>query len=143
MGLGQLANCPQCGKLFVKTIHDICPDCYKEIEEDYEKCVAYLKKKENRTANIYELSDGTGVSVSRITRFIREGRISVLGFPNLGYPCESCGKIIRKGHLCDDCANRLKKEWKLAAEDEKRLRDAKNKDYGGYYQVKEKFKEKD
>jgi ribosomal protein L32 len=59
---------------------------------------------------IGELSEQTGVSIKQITKFIREGRISMVNAPNLSYPCESCGTLIRENHICDDCRVRLTKD---------------------------------
>ncbi|GAB7389200.1 membrane protein [Bacillaceae bacterium] len=116
MAFGNLDNCPRCGKVFVKGMRDVCPQCYEEIEAEYEKCVAFLRQKENRNANIDDLSKGTGVSVKQIIQFIRQGRISIADLPNMGIPCESCGKPIKQGRLCADCSNRLYKTFQEAYE---------------------------
>lgn len=100
-----LANCPRCGKLFAKGIRDVCPACVREIDKQYESCANYLR--ENRGASITELSDATEVSIKQITKFIREGRISLMDAPNLAYPCESCGVLIQTNNLCDNCRKRL------------------------------------
>jgi len=109
-----IANCPRCGKIYNRGISDVCFSCQKEIEQEYERCVQFLR--DNRGATIYEVSDATGVSVRQITKFIREGRISMMGTPNLSYPCESCGTLIRQGHICDDCRARLTKQVKRVTE---------------------------
>lgn len=103
MKINQLANCPKCGKLFVKGIRDICPACHREEEEAFAKVVAYLRDPEHKGATIYEVSEATGVSVKLITKFIRQGRISLKNSPNLGYPCESCGELTTEGNLCPSC----------------------------------------
>lgn len=113
--------CPRCGKIFAKGIKDICPACVKIVEEEYERCVAYLR--ENKGANIQELSEATDVSIKQITKFIREGRISLLDAPNLMYPCEVCGILIREGVMCDRCRNRLKTDLKNAEAMEKRRKE--------------------
>lgn len=113
-----IANCPRCGKIFAKVLTEVCRNCVKEIELEYEKCVEYLR--ENRGATIYEVSDATEVSVRQITKFIREGRISLMNAPNLGYPCESCGEPIRQGNLCDDCRARFVKQAQRLQEDHQR-----------------------
>lgn len=107
-------NCPRCGKIFAKGVRDICPACVKEVDEEYERCVEYLR--ENRGSTIKELSDAVDVSVKQITRFIREGRISLYNAPNLAYPCEVCGILIREGSLCDSCRGRLQKDVNRATE---------------------------
>lgn len=106
-----LGNCPRCGKVFAKGLHDVCPACVKEIEEQYERCFEYLK--ENKNVTIYELSEATDVPVRQITRFIREGRISLAHAPNMSYPCESCGSLIREGTICENCRKRLSRDRKL------------------------------
>ncbi|WP_211749596.1 TIGR03826 family flagellar region protein [Paenibacillus sp. Marseille-Q4541] len=108
-----LGNCPRCGKLYVLNVMECCPSCVKDIEQQYVDCVEYLRKE--RGANIQELSEETGVSIKQITRFIKEGRISVVDSPNLTYPCEVCGTFIREGHMCDGCRARLTKDLNGAA----------------------------
>jgi flagellar operon protein (TIGR03826 family) len=107
MSLGKLANCSRCDALFVQAVRDICPKCHQLVEQEYEKCAKFLRIRENRGANIHQVSEATGVSVKQITKFIKEGRISVVGNPNLGYPCESCGITIRMGNLCDSCMSEI------------------------------------
>lgn len=101
-------NCPRCGKLYAVNIRELCPNCMQDIEKAYEVCVQYLR--DNKGANIQELSEATEVSIRQITKFIREGRISIANAPNMMYPCEVCGTLIREGHMCDYCRVRLRKE---------------------------------
>ena len=124
MSLGKLANCSRCDALFVQAVRDICPKCYQEVEQEYEKCAKFLRKRENRGSNIHQVSEGTGVSVKQITKFIKEGRISVDGNPHLGYPCESCGELILKGNICESCMRGLKHDITQDLAVEKRLEDA-------------------
>lgn len=108
MSMAKLANCSRCDVLFVQGARDICPKCYQLVEQEYEKCAKFLRKRENRGSTIHQVSEATGVSVKQITKFIKEGRISVEGNPHLGYPCERCGTLIRAGNLCDSCISGLK-----------------------------------
>lgn len=101
-------NCPRCGKVFAKTIHDVCPACIKTIEDDYQSCLKYLR--ENRGCTISELSEETEVTIRQITKFIREGRISLMDAPNMSYPCESCGVLIREHSMCQECRNKIAKD---------------------------------
>jgi len=136
-----LANCPRCGKLFAKGIRDVCNACTREIDKEYELCAEYLRK--YKGAIITEVSDETGVSIRQITKFIREGRISLLNAPNLSYPCESCGTLIRDNQLCDRCRTRLSKD---AQELNQRLieqRRRESEDAGhNVYQGIQKYKDK-
>ncbi|GKU76828.1 TIGR03826 family flagellar region protein [Paenibacillus sp. L3-i20] len=103
-----LDNCPRCGKLFAKNFRDVCPVCIREIDNEYQLCADYLRK--YKGAIIGELSDQTGVSIKQITKFIREGRISMVNAPNMSYACESCGIPIRESHICESCRKRLLKD---------------------------------
>jgi flagellar operon protein (TIGR03826 family) len=125
MALGKLANCTRCDALFLMATRDICQKCYMEVEQEYEKCAKFLRKRENRGSTIQQVSEATGVSVKQITRFIKEGRISIADNPNLGYPCENCGIMIRTGNLCDACAGGLKREIEQQLDVDKRLAEEK------------------
>ncbi|PYI51173.1 TIGR03826 family flagellar region protein [Paenibacillus flagellatus] len=126
-----LANCPQCGKVYVKNSYNICPSCLKELEEQYRKCADYLRK--NRGCTLKELSEGTGVSVNLIIRFIREGRIAAKDAPNVLVPCESCGEPVKEGPLCANCRSKLSKDVHNMREDEKRRAEYKSSSGGSTY----------
>lgn len=109
--MGELANCPKCNGLFVKTqLRTVCNNCYKEEEQAYEKVYKFLKKRENRKAELDVVVEKTGVSKDVILKFIRQGRILLSNFPNLGYPCEKCGKTIREERLCQECKADIHKQ---------------------------------
>jgi len=130
-----LDNCPRCGRLYLKNIMEMCQVCVKELEHQYEICVKYLR--ENRGTNIQELSDATEISIKEITRFIREGRISIANAPNLMYPCEICGTLIRDGHMCENCRSRLRKDFTTAAKESASTKEVK-KNTGGAYRALDK-----
>lgn len=136
-----LDNCPRCGKLFAKGIRDVCNACTREIDKEYELCAEYLRK--NRGAIITEVSDETGVSIRQITKFIREGRISMMNAPNMSYPCESCGTLIREHQLCDRCRNRLSKDaQQLNADIAERKRRAEQETENNIYRGINKYNDK-
>lgn len=111
-----LANCYRCGRLYAKAFRNMCPNCLQEIEAEYMRCVEYLRKE--RKASMTELSEATGVSVSQITKFIREGRISTERFDNISYACETCGSPIREGNICETCRRRLLGDLKRTTDSE-------------------------
>lgn len=142
MSLGKLANCSRCDALFVQTARDICPNCHQEVEREYELCAKFLRKRENRGATIYQVSDATGVSVKQITKFIKEGRISVDGNSNLGYPCDRCGTLILRGNICETCMHSLKHDITQDLAVEKRLdEEARAKEFAAAYRRKAKLDE--
>lgn len=100
-------NCPRCGAIFVRALRPICDACYKKQEEDYDVVSAFLRQRKNRKATIQEVHEATEVSLDQIHMFVREGRLLVSQFPNLGYPCESCGETIQEGRLCESCSEKI------------------------------------
>jgi flagellar operon protein (TIGR03826 family) len=137
-----LGNCSRCGKLFAKGFRDICPACIKDIESEYEKCLKFLRKE--KTATINEVSEATEVSIKQITKFIKEGRISVADNPNMMYPCEICGVLIYENNMCDSCRNHLTKSFTRATSGESQMQgNQESKDNtkkGGAYGAVDKFR---
>ncbi|WP_078555832.1 TIGR03826 family flagellar region protein [Bacillus alkalicellulosilyticus] len=110
---GNLDNCPSCGEIFVKALRSVCNKCHKEVEEKYQSVYTFIRKKENRMATVPEVTFGTGVKEELIYRFIREGRIKVNNFPNLAYPCDSCGTMISEGRICNRCKTNIARDISL------------------------------
>lgn len=127
--MGELMNCPNCGALFVKTnIRDVCEKCYKEEEVKFETVYKYIRKRENRTATLSEVVNGTEVDEELIIKFIRTGRLKLAQFPNLGYPCQKCHTLIREGNLCSNCMNNLRSEMSTFEKEEERKQEILNRD---------------
>jgi len=94
--------CSRCGRLFEVTgIRSLCPECYIRDERDFEKIREYLY--EHPGAKVFEVSENLGVPVPQIKRYLREERLEIIEDNNLFLKCESCGKPIRSGILCDTC----------------------------------------
>ncbi|WP_033544151.1 flagellar protein [Planococcus sp. CAU13] len=120
----RLANCTICGKLYLKDHTDYCLDCYKEMEREYKVISNFLKVEENRFASIEEVSAFTGVPEKRIAEFIRDGRIYVEDYPNLGYGCAHCGTLIKRQMLCASCFEDFTAEVNKTLKAEKFFEDA-------------------
>lgn len=131
MSFGNLDNCPECGQLFVRSVRSVCNNCYKKVEEDFQKVYQYIKQRENRMSTIYEVSEATGVKVTQIRQFIKEGRLRLADFPNMGYPCERCGTIIKTGNLCDECKRFINKEIRISFDADYRRQEMLKKMQGG------------
>ncbi|MET3682997.1 flagellar operon protein (TIGR03826 family) [Alkalibacillus flavidus] len=127
--MADLANCPRCDKLFVKGAHDVCPDCLKQEEQDFQTVYEFIRKKKNRMSTMQEVSDQTGVEKHLIQKWLKQRRIHPGEFPNLTYECERCGTQIYEGRLCLDCAGDLQSDLneetrgKTIAEQEQEKRD--------------------
>lgn len=114
-----LSNCPSCDKLFVKSaFREVCDACHKEEEKAFDLVYTFIRKKENRTAFINQVVAGTGVSERLIYKFIKKGRLNLVHFPNIGYPCEKCGATIREGKLCSNCTDEIKSDLKQVQTEE-------------------------
>ncbi|MCD1260851.1 flagellar protein [Paenibacillus athensensis] len=133
-----VANCPRCGRIFVKGFNEVCPNCIKEVDMQYEKCLKFLR--DNRGATINELSEATEVTVRQITKFIREGRISIVNAPNMSYPCEVCGVSIRENTICDSCRSKLAKDVSNQREDDQRKQEQQAKDNKMSFNIQDRLK---
>ncbi|BDG45768.1 MULTISPECIES: TIGR03826 family flagellar region protein [Parageobacillus] len=122
-----LANCPNCGRLFVRnSFRDICENCYKEEEEAFKTVYDFLRKRENRMATMAQIVDATGVKESLLIKFIQSGRLKLAQFPNLTYPCARCGALIRQGKLCENCLKDLNEQLEALQREEERKRQARS-----------------
>ena len=88
-----LANCKECGKVYMQNLAGLCPDCYK-VQEDKELQVAHYLQ-DHGQASISEIREATGVSETTILKMLRKGRIS--GEPSASYPSGKGGKPILEG----------------------------------------------
>lgn len=122
--MGELNNCPSCDAVFVETsFRDVCGECFKQEEVDFEKAYDFIKKRENRTATMDEVTEATNVTQDLLIKYIKKGRLRLAQFPNLGYPCERCGTFLREGKLCIGCREQLTKDLQQHTNDEKRQKD--------------------
>ncbi|WP_372629499.1 flagellar protein [Cohnella sp.] len=136
-----LTYCPKCGKLFSKSFREVCNNCHQELEKDYERCAEHLRK--NRGMDIQQLSEETEISIKQITRWVREGRISLMDAPNLSYPCESCGTLIREGHLCETCKKRLTRDVRNATSPPGARYNSDEERQRGAYQIGDRLRDRD
>jgi flagellar operon protein (TIGR03826 family) len=136
-----VANCPKCGKVYVKNLlNDICQTCVKEIDLQCETCIKYLR--EHRGITLEELSEATEVSQSLIIKFLREGRISIMGNRNIYYPCEVCGESLRERNMCDSCRQKLKKDVRNTMEDHRRIEEQKRIENKATYKISDRLNDR-
>lgn len=109
--MAELRNCPVCGAFFNYTgVRDVCAKCAMDEEKKYEEVYRFLRRRENRAATIERIVEATGVSEDLIHKWVRKGRLQPALFPNLGYPCDNCGRLTTQGKLCDRCLAELKND---------------------------------
>ncbi|KPB05653.1 TIGR03826 family flagellar region protein [Bacillus sp. CHD6a] len=137
--MSQLDNCPSCGQIYVKNaFREVCETCYKEEEAKYQTVYKYIRQRENRTASMEQVVEGTGVEEYLIIKFIRKGRIQLVHFPNLGYPCDRCGRIIREDKLCQGCKKDIHGQLSQLEREEERKR-AIREEGKTYHVINKKF----
>ncbi|UOQ45723.1 flagellar protein YvyF [Halobacillus salinarum] len=105
--MGELANCPRCKELFLKGTAEVCQNCRRLEEEDFQKVYAFIRKKSNRTATVMDIVEETGVEEQLIRKFVKQRRLHPAEFPGLSYPCEKCGAEIQEDRLCKNCIDEL------------------------------------
>ena len=107
--MGELKHCPSCNEFFNYTgIREVCNKCAVNEEKLYENVYRFLRKRENRAATIERIVEVTGVEESLLHKWVRKGKLQPAMFPNLGYPCDNCGKLTTQGKLCVNCIADLK-----------------------------------
>lgn len=104
--IGNLKNCPQCGKLYVYSGRYLCPDCIAQEEEDFLKVRKYVR--DHPGAGIIEVSEETEIEEEKILQFLRDGRLYSQGIA-AALSCENCGGAINSGRYCDACLRELDK----------------------------------
>ncbi|TGA95874.1 hypothetical protein E4665_17330 [Sporolactobacillus shoreae] len=128
--MAELANCKSCGRLFVRVSSPYCPECLKEQDKKFDIVYDYIREQEHRMATVPQVHDATGVETELIYQWVREGRLVSAMFPNLGYPCKSCGKMITEGVICSDCRNKIQGDLhREDLEEEARLKANRLKTY--------------
>lgn len=112
----EIKNCKKCNRIFqYLTGAQLCQAC-KDIEEDeFQKIKQYLK--ENPKASMTEVSETLDISIEKITKFLRDGRLEVSVDSAIKLECEGCGKSIITGRYCQNCAGRIEGDLRGASRD--------------------------
>ncbi|KAI4453421.1 snf2/rad54 helicase family [Holotrichia oblita] len=102
-------NCARCGKWF-STIKStpICPACEKQEEETFKVVKGYIDDHPHSTTA--EVSEATDVSVKKILKYLKDGRLEVSAGMKGDIMCDACGKPIPRGRYCDSCAIKINQE---------------------------------
>lgn len=101
-------KCDMCGHITL--IYDgvgeyRCEQCNNVMYDDYGIVRRYLEKNPGATQG--QVSKITGVPTSVIRRLLKEGKIQIANGSYVFLHCERCGKDIRSGKYCDNCATEL------------------------------------
>ncbi|KMY51853.1 TIGR03826 family flagellar region protein [Peribacillus loiseleuriae] len=130
----ELTNCANCNTVFVKSaFRDVCNACYKEEEVQFDIVYKYIRKAVNRTATMQQVVDATGVTEELLIKFVKKGRLRLSQFPNLGYPCEKCGTLIKEGRLCMNCTHSIRADLAAVEKEEQRRQEIAERDHKNAY----------
>lgn len=108
-------NCRKCGRVFnYLGGSPICPACKELDEQDFKKVKEYLY--DNPKATVIQVSTDLEISVEKIKRFLKEGRLEIISNEgNMILECENCGRSINSGRLCKECEKELAGNLQSAA----------------------------
>lgn len=102
------SNCPRCGKLFQRFASPICDSCIKSEDEDFLRIKEYIN--DNPGSSMAIVADGTGVSLKRILKYLKEGRLELAEGSVGELACERCDVPITTGKYCKKCQAALSAE---------------------------------
>jgi hypothetical protein len=113
---GDIQECKRCGKMFYYTGIGkcICAVCKAEDEAEFELVKDFIY--DNLSATIMQVAKETGVRISRIKSYLRDGRLVIPDGSAIFLSCEVCGADIKFGRLCRPCADNLSNELKKEME---------------------------
>ncbi|MFI8688006.1 TIGR03826 family flagellar region protein [Rossellomorea sp. NPDC077527] len=137
--MSEIINCPRCNAIFMRNkFRDVCDKCYKEEETMYETVYKFLKKRENRAATMDRVIEVTGVDEELLYKWVKKGRIQTRQFPNMGYPCDKCGKIIVTGRICSDCSSEIVNDLKQFETEQEWKNKSRESGQRTYYTMRDK-----
>lgn len=80
-------------------------DCSEE--EIFSELHHFLLRKNHRNLSTDEVIAKTGVPAELVYKWVKNGKLKPSIFPNLGYPCERCGKLTNHAKLCINCSQTI------------------------------------
>ncbi|MDD2970598.1 MAG: flagellar protein [Lachnospiraceae bacterium] len=114
-------NCRKCGRIYNYVVGpNICPSCREKMEAKFSEVKEFVR--ENKGANIPEISEHCDIETSQIQQWIREERLVFAEDSPLGIECEGCGTMIKTGRYCDKCKAALTQGFNPTSKKEKSQR---------------------
>jgi len=102
----KLISCRVCGIIMVKLARDVCPTCFRQEEELFQKVKNFLRT--NPGASVTQVAEHAGCDEDQVQAFINSGRLERVGLRKVAHPCQLCQKIIDEGVMCPECKKDLK-----------------------------------
>ena len=92
----------------------VCSVCAEQDEKEFRTIKEYLYN--NPGATMSEVSTVLDIKIEKIKRYLREGRLEILNDDgNLILECENCGKSIKTGRFCENCAKDMTNQLRSTA----------------------------
>lgn len=114
------ANCKTCGKVFLKSTMDVCPDCIRKEQELLKGINDYCFTR--ASVSLAELAKEFDESVAKLEKYLLERKL-VQVMDKLDLICRGCGvhyKILNEGRLyCKSCFDKLELGLMNASLDDK------------------------
>lgn len=102
------ANCKICGKVFLKTTFDVCPDCIRKEQELIKDINDYSAIREKVT--LVEISDIFKEPIEKLEKFLLDRKLVQI-MDKLELVCKMCGtnyRLVSEGRLyCKACYEKL------------------------------------
>jgi len=96
-----LDNCTVCGRVFNRTMRDVCPACWEAEQSLVDRVHDFLLRSPKATAA--DVVREIEVSEAELVRLLRRGRL--VGHEQLAslMRCERCSSPVDRGTLCASC----------------------------------------
>lgn len=105
-------------------------------EEIFAELHHFLLRKNNRILTNDEVVELTGVPHELIHKWVKTGKLKQSLFPNLGAPCERCGKITNYSRICRDCSTSITNTLKQEEKDKQWFKEIQQKRKHTYHRYK-------
>lgn len=94
-------NCAACGKIFNRTLRDVCPACWEAEQLSVDAVAALLHQDPDLAPG--EVMRRLDIPEDRLVKLLKRGRL--LGYPQLAaiLKCERCGAPADRGPFCASC----------------------------------------
>lgn len=131
-----LKRCEECGRMFSPDKGEtVCSKCLSNDERDLKNIKEYVR--DHPDATVPEISDRIKIGEDKILQFMDDGRLNLDDEEELGH-CSKCGKLIKSGRFCTDCASDMASNLKNAFLESDNLDEAIKKTGRGFHTKQKK-----
>lgn len=109
----QLVNCKVCGKLYNKTLFDMCDACIQAERQEIESITDFVAAREDEFVSIETISNELLIEDSRIEELYRRGKLIKVAH-RISNRCKICGEetksINKNDNFCPRCQGEIAEE---------------------------------